>query len=181
MRKRGWCASHYGQWRTSGEEPKPFAWRWAAPELCRVCGSPPAYGFRYFCSGACAVLWRKFGGHVPLFRECVGCGKRIDLTKRGKGGQRVREDIKLCRRCRIDKRKHGMSVEQLAKRDGINCGICGKPVNMRLRKGDPESKWRASVDHVIPRAKGGTNDPANLQLAHLCCNQTKRDRLDFVA
>lgn len=33
-----------------------------------------------------------------------------------------------------------------------------------------------SVDHIIARANGGTNDPANLQLAHLWCNQVKSDR-----
>ena len=32
------------------------------------------------------------------------------------------------------------------------------------------------VDHVIPRADGGTNDPSNLRVAHQACNQAKKTR-----
>jgi len=31
-----------------------------------------------------------------------------------------------------------------------------------------------SVDHVIPHAKGGSDDPTNLKAAHLRCNEDKR-------
>jgi hypothetical protein len=31
----------------------------------------------------------------------------------------------------------------------------------------------AAVDHIVPRNKGGTDDPANLQLAHRFCNGLK--------
>ncbi len=30
-----------------------------------------------------------------------------------------------------------------------------------------------SVDHIIPHAKGGTDDPSNLQAAHMTCNKSK--------
>lgn len=101
----------------------------------------------------------------------------MDLTK-GKGGKRLRIDIKQCKRCKNNMRKHGMSVDQLAQRDGSNCGICGSPVDMTLRKPNLMSP---SVDHIYPRARGGTNDPANLQLAHLLCNTTKQDRVPEAA
>ncbi|WP_354596069.1 HNH endonuclease signature motif containing protein [Streptomyces sp. JL1001] len=45
---------------------------------------------------------------------------------------------------------------------------------MSLRRSD-DAKWCASVDHVVPRALGGTHEPSNLQLAHLYCNQVKSD------
>jgi 5-methylcytosine-specific restriction endonuclease McrA len=38
-------------------------------------------------------------------------------------------------------------------------------------------KFRPSVDHIIPRALGGTHDPENLQLTHLVCNLIKHDRI----
>lgn len=180
-RKRGWCASHYAQWAKSGVEPTAFKYRWADAELCRVCGNPPGEGSRVFCSKACAFLWRKYDGKVPQWRECVGCGVRIDLTKRGKGGQRVRAEVKFCRRCRQDYDKYKLTAAQLAERDGSNCGICGKPVDMALRRYDEGGAWCASVDHIIPRARGGTHDPENLQLAHLYCNQVKSDRVAEVA
>jgi 5-methylcytosine-specific restriction endonuclease McrA len=63
-----------------------------------------------------------------------------------------------------------MTVGELAKRDGPNCGICGNPVSLRAPKHDPD---KPSIDHIIPRALGGTNDPKNLQLAHLSCNHRK--------
>ena len=181
MRKRGWCASHYAQAQRSGTEPRPFGYKWADRELlCRVCASPvpDGGGRRFLCSGACEYLYRN---KVPSHLPCVGCGVKIDLTKRGKGGQRVKATVKLCRRCRQDKRKHGMSVEQLAARDGTACGICREPVDMTIRRRDPDGLMCASVDHVVPRARGGTNDPENLQLAHLLCNHRKSDRLDSAA
>lgn len=55
------------------------------------------------------------------------------------------------------------------------CGICGKPVDKRLRYPHPLS---ACVDHIIPIAKGGhPSDKENLQLAHWTCNRQKSDKL----
>ena len=55
------------------------------------------------------------------------------------------------------------------------CGICGKPVNKKLKFPHPLS---ACIDHIIPLAKGGhPSDINNLQLAHWCCNREKSDKL----
>ena len=54
------------------------------------------------------------------------------------------------------------------------CGICGQPIFARFKHPHPFS---ASVDHIIPRARGGSNAPVNKQLAHLGCNSRKRDSL----
>ena len=54
------------------------------------------------------------------------------------------------------------------------CGICGRPVNKKLRFPDPMS---ATVDHIIPWEKGGDCSIGNLQLAHLCCNRQKADKI----
>jgi 5-methylcytosine-specific restriction endonuclease McrA len=35
------------------------------------------------------------------------------------------------------------------------------------------------VDHIIPLAKGGTNEPDNICLSCPTCNLQKSDRLDF--
>jgi 5-methylcytosine-specific restriction endonuclease McrA len=34
-------------------------------------------------------------------------------------------------------------------------------------------KQRPTFDHIRPRKKGGTDDPANLRLAHAACNKRK--------
>lgn len=177
-RKRGWCASHYAQAYRTGKPPVPFTYKWADPQPCLVCGDPPGI-HRRFCSDRCRVLYRAYDGEVPSTTPCVACGAAIDLTQRGKGGQRKKAVTKFCGPCRTDYRKYKLSARELAVRDGINCGICGQPVDMSLRRKD--SNMCPSVDHILPRALGGTHDPENLQLAHLYCNQAKSDRVELVA
>jgi 5-methylcytosine-specific restriction endonuclease McrA len=63
----------------------------------------------------------------------------------------------------------------LAERDGgWLCQLCQEPIDLQLLPGDPGF---VTIDHVIPRALGGTNDRTNLRLAHNGCN-TYRDILD---
>ena len=55
------------------------------------------------------------------------------------------------------------------------CGICGQPVDKSIRFPDPMSPV---IDHIIPIDKGGSPDDIdNLQLAHMCCNRAKSDKL----
>ena len=55
------------------------------------------------------------------------------------------------------------------------CGICGKPVDKRLKAPDPLSP---AIDHIIPVSKGGHPSAIeNLQLAHWTCNRQKSDKL----
>lgn len=49
-------------------------------------------------------------------------------------------------------------------RDGFACLLCGALDNL-------------TIDHVIPRAHGGTNKPENLQSFCWDCNHNKGDRL----
>jgi 5-methylcytosine-specific restriction endonuclease McrA len=44
----------------------------------------------------------------------------------------------------------------------------------KARKHSPDS---ASVEHIIPLSRGGTNDPENVVLACRRCNFSKQDRL----
>lgn len=48
--------------------------------------------------------------------------------------------------------------------DRMDCGICGAPLDYDT----------PSVDHIVPLSKGGSNELANLQMAHLTCNNWKR-------
>lgn len=59
-------------------------------------------------------------------------------------------------------------------RDGWCCGICTESVDQLLEYPDP---WSASLDHVVPLARGGHHTYDNVQCAHLQCNQKKRDSL----
>ena len=59
------------------------------------------------------------------------------------------------------------------------CGICGKPVDMNLKYGDPMAP---TIDHIIPvngpgGIQGHPSDIENLQLAHWTCNRQKSDKI----
>lgn len=65
------------------------------------------------------------------------------------------------------------ALRRLIADSGGACHLCGLQVV-------PGSKNRAlvpSIDHLVPRARGGSNAYANLALAHQGCNAAKRDRL----
>ena len=51
----------------------------------------------------------------------------------------------------------------LAARDGLMCAYCGATPTQ--------------IDHIVPRSRGGTNDPRNLALACAPCNLDKSDLL----
>lgn len=65
----------------------------------------------------------------------------------------------------------GKSINALKKmivqRDGYRCAICGKRLNQD----------EVSLDHIIPRSYGGTDDPSNLQVTCIYCNTTKSNKL----
>lgn len=52
-------------------------------------------------------------------------------------------------------------------RDEGHCQLCGGEV----------AQAEMSLDHIVPLARGGTHEPANVQLAHLRCNIRKGTRL----
>lgn len=59
-------------------------------------------------------------------------------------------------------------------RDNWICQLCGYPVS-KLR--GRETIDVASLDHIIPLAKGGKHSYANTQLAHFTCNSRKGARV----
>lgn len=67
-----------------------------------------------------------------------------------------------------------VSLAAIGDRDNWRCGICGGLIDKAKRHPAPLA---ASIDHIVPIAKGGTNDPENLQIAHFRCNWKKGGRL----
>lgn len=52
----------------------------------------------------------------------------------------------------------------LINRFGCVCGVCKKPI---------EKMKDVTIDHIIPRARGGMDVLENMQLAHYACNIEK--------
>jgi 5-methylcytosine-specific restriction endonuclease McrA len=58
-------------------------------------------------------------------------------------------------------------------RDNFLCRLCNEPVDMTLPAND---NYAASIDHIIPLAKGGSHTYGNVQTAHRLCNSYKNDK-----
>ncbi|MDP9434595.1 MAG: HNH endonuclease [Actinomycetota bacterium] len=67
-----------------------------------------------------------------------------------------------------------LSPTALADRDGPLCWLCGNEVSPSAPRG---SRDAGSVDHVVPRARGGGDEDDNLRLAHRACNSRRGSRL----
>lgn len=68
------------------------------------------------------------------------------------------------------------------KRDEYRCHLCGELVAEWYRERGlavPTTQkvrcWDSSIDHVVPRSKGGSDYPSNLRTAHESCNKSKKD------
>jgi ATP adenylyltransferase len=57
---------------------------------------------------------------------------------------------------------------EVLKRARFRCELCGVSADVRALE----------VDHIVPRSRGGTDDPDNLQALCYRCNAMKRDRDD---
>ena len=66
------------------------------------------------------------------------------------------------------------SREDIFERDNWTCQLCQEPIVPALKWPD---RWAASIDHVTPISHGGDDTPANVQAAHLTCNQSKGNRV----
>lgn len=62
--------------------------------------------------------------------------------------------------------------ELFHQQDGI-CYLCGGQMYLEREAGIA----RATVDHVVPLCRGGSNDDENRKAAHRGCNVWKRDAL----
>lgn len=73
-------------------------------------------------------------------------------------------------------------LELIISECGKNCHYCHKPTRVNYLDDDP-SLDHATLDHKIPKSKGGSNARENLVLACNKCNNAKSDRSyeDFVA
>jgi 5-methylcytosine-specific restriction enzyme A len=58
--------------------------------------------------------------------------------------------------------------QYVLERDRLQCQSCGKTAQQSI----------LHIDHIVPLAKGGTNDLSNLQTLCQGCNSSKGDRID---
>lgn len=71
------------------------------------------------------------------------------------------------------KSKGQLRIERLRERDGDNCCYCGGVMKF---DGAFNDRNAASIEHIIPDTRGGSNKMFNLALAHRHCNIKRGDR-----
>lgn len=107
-----------------------------------------------FVSGPCRMCGRTFTAYWPV--ACCSARCTADNKKRLAIGRKA--------------------IRRLAifERDNYRCGLCGKQTKRDAKVPHPRAPV---VDHILPRIKGGSDDPANLQCAHFLCNSAKGERV----
>ena len=163
------------------------------PRLCAECGKPfmPTSPRHVICSKQCCHAravraQREKLGIGP--RACAWCGKMMSVVQpgpcaycsdacRNSGYRKVkrkgRSMYRVQRRMRMRGNAgyvHRVDPQEIYERDGCQCGICGESIDLRLEHPHPLS---ASLDHVVPLARGGCHTRDNLQAAHFICNVRK--------
>lgn len=130
----------------------------------------------YWCSNHCRAEWQRLPKEkqtIYYANTCITCRAPF-LTPY--------QPHKTCSpRCKNIHRPGSKWISPQARqdiyhRDRWTCHICNKAVPQDLQY-DPTQyePLYPSLDHVIPRAHGGTDHPSNLRLAHTICNSTRRD------
>lgn len=75
----------------------------------------------------------------------------------------------------------GLSYHRAVKLIGEphRCAICGGAFPERLKK-PMNSTWyeptHPTIDHILPKSKGGKNNKDNIQWAHAKCNSERSDK-----
>lgn len=109
---------------------------------------------KWWCAGTC----RNCGsGFVSPHRE-VTCSERC------------RQAFYRSRRAHIPMRDR--TRKAVYERDHLICQICLEATDPLA---DPSSDWFPSLDHIVPRSRGGSDDIGNLRTAHRWCNSVRGD------
>lgn len=122
-------------------------------------GSSGRYVWR---AGACLICGANFVSWSHARSCSSACSE--DLAK----------ERKRHRRREYKRAKHQRHREAILARDGGVCGICGDPVNLEASVPELDA---FTIDHIVPRARGGGDEIENLQSAHFYCNSVKGDRV----
>lgn len=68
------------------------------------------------------------------------------------------------------------SLRQLAwEKSGGNCCLCGLPMQLFKDERSNSNPLAYTLEHMIPKARGGTNDYDNIDGSHRYCNAYKGD------
>lgn len=144
IKAREWCKTHYDRWRKKGSPTARLRGEVRdGKRICPTCGTDTPIADWYVTPA----------GRFTKCRECFAEWNR----NRGHSRRAPAEGPRFTRR-------------QVLERDGFICQLCTDPIDMALKHPDPMS---ATLDHVVPLARGGVHSLTNSQAAHRICNMRK--------
>lgn len=168
------CHTDYCRLARAGALPEP------EPRACNNCGAtyrPRTMHASKFCSRICKDR-RRATPREP--KACLHCASTFVPVKYayaafcGRACRNAAHRLQTKLRMRTGQTtKPGPLRAQIAVRDAWACQLCKQGVDPAIPYGDP---MYGTLDHVVPVSRGGTNEFANLQLAHMVCNQRKSNR-----
>lgn len=129
----------------------------ATPRVAPVVAPRPLR--RRWFGACCPMCATWFVTDNPRHHHCSPrCGRRADKDKRRA----------------LERKAFVAPVNrmQVYERDHWTCQLCCKPVMRDEVVPHPQAP---TLDHIIPLSRGGTHEPANVQLAHFRCNSIKSD------
>ena len=68
-------------------------------------------------------------------------------------------------------------LSEMLATESPTCALCNHLIDANAPPDDTSNPWRPSLDHILPRSKGGSHDRENMQLTHHRCN-AKRGNSD---
>lgn len=169
---RGYCKKHYARYLRYGDASitkKPGNGS-NKGLLCKFGDDNKVYA-KGVCQKHYDALRNGWDGALTA-QLCVTCDSPISPF-RADGRLVLRQQFYCSDPC---KKRHGygITIQELVDRDGTDCSLCGKHIELNLVYPDPLSR---SIDHIIPRSRGGSDEGSNLALAHLVCNYRKHNNV----
>lgn len=90
---------------------------------------------------------------------------------------RKREDLERKNQARLAAEELRLKRVYLIQRDGIFCPICNVSMTKTVKPGDIQGDNMMTIDHIIPKSAGGTDDIENLRLLCRACNAKKGSKI----
>lgn len=155
---------------------------------CAACGAIGVRGDGIYCSTLCAprnafdrrsrakakltLAARGTVGRTWTHGPCRICGTPTTWKSHRDAAcsPRCSRRIKALAR----KGRHRIRRVEVFARDGYSCWLCDKPTDATAKVPHPLAP---TIDHVLPRSHGGSDDPANLRCAHFICNSRRGDAI----
>ena len=143
----------------------------------------PRYGFKR--------CWWHEARFVPTTSRDTTCGTDCPQSPRNRVADMLRRcadcnaeyrspwfNVRRCDTCSDTRRRRGSNWitrprrEAIYRRDDYMCHLCGDRTDPTAHHLDDE---HPSLDHLVPRSKGGSDRDYNLRTAHRLCNALRQD------